>query len=140
MPDSLARTAPAPIPIWTRIIVLLGTILFLAGGILPLVNPQMLTGLHDEINNAVRIYAGYVASRDLALAILLFVLLLISAKRALSQLLALVSLIQLIDFIIDITESRWPILPGIAILGVLFLLAAIRLNQNSPWQPKFWKP
>jgi hypothetical protein len=133
------RTGP-PIPIWTRIVVLLGAILFLAGGILSLVNPQMLAGPHDQINNAVRIYAGYVASRDLALAILLVTLLLISAKRALSQLLALVSLIQLIDFIIDITESRWPILPGIAVLGLLFLVAAIRLNQNRPWNPKFWKP
>jgi hypothetical protein len=82
--------------------VTLGALLFFAGGVISLAHPQMLVSTHDEISSAARIYAGYVASRDLALAILLFYLLLAAAKRALSQLLVLVSLIQIFDAIKEV--------------------------------------
>ena len=125
------------IPLWTRLVALLGALLSFAGGIISLVNPVMLTGPHDAINNAVRIYAGYTAARDLAVAILLFLLVLLSARRALGQLMFLVALIQFIDTVIDCVEARWTVAPGVLILGVLFLFAAMRLTGPF-WKPSAW--
>jgi hypothetical protein len=125
------------IPLWTRLVALLGALLSLAGGIISLVNPAMLTGPHDAINNAVHVYAGYTTARDLAVAILLLWLLAISARRALGQLLFLVALIQLIDAAIDCIEARWTIAPGVFILGILFFAAATRLTGPF-WKASTW--
>jgi hypothetical protein len=98
----------------------------------------MLVSPHDEINGAVHIYAGYLASRNLAMAILLIVLLSLSAKRALSNLMVLVALIQLLDACIDCAEARWPVLPGVLILGLIFLVAGAKLSSYPVWKPEFW--
>ena len=132
-----ASSIPLPIPLWTRLIALLGTLLSLAGGIISLLNPAMLTGPHDAINNAVHVYAGYTAARDLAVAALLLWLLAISARRALGQLMFLVALIQLIDTAIDCAEARWPVAPGVLILGILFLFAATKLIGPF-WKREAW--
>jgi len=73
--------AAAPIPWWLRVVVFLGALLLAAGTVLALIHPAMLVSPHDEINGAVHIYAGYLASRNMALAIMLIVLLTLSAKR-----------------------------------------------------------
>jgi hypothetical protein len=128
----------SPIPLWTRLIAILGALLSLAGGIISLVNPAMLTGSYDAINNAVHVYAGYTAARDLAVAIVLFLFVVLSARRALGQLMFLVALIQFIDTAIDCAEARWTVAPGVFILGVLFVFAATRLIGPF-WKPQTWK-
>jgi hypothetical protein len=109
-----------------------------AGAVLALIHPAMLVSPHDEINGAVRIYAGYLASRNMALAIMLIVLLGLSAKRALSNLMFLVALVQLLDACIDCAEARWPILPGVICLGLVFLFGAARLSTYPFWKSEFW--
>jgi len=128
----------APIPWWLRALVLLGALLMAAGGVLALVHPAMLVSPQDEINGAVHIYAGYLASRNLALAILLIALLSLSAKRALSNLMVLVALIQLLDASIDCAEARWPIVPGVLLLGLVLLFAAAKLSNYPVWKSEFW--
>ena len=127
------------IPLWTRLIAVLGALLSLAGGIISLANPAMLTGPHEAINNAVHVYAGYTAARDLAVATLLLLLVLLSARRALGQLMFLVALIQFIDTAIDCAETRWTIAPGVFILGILFLFAANKLIGPF-WKRQAWIP
>ena len=139
MPLQTASSIPLRIPLWTRLIALLGAFLSLAGGIISLVNPTMLAGPHEAINNAVHVYAGYTAARDLAVAAVLLWLLAISARRALGQLMFLVALIQLIDTAIDCAEARWTVAPGVFVLGILFLFAATRLTGPF-WKASAWQP
>lgn len=136
--QTISRSANG-IPLWTRLVALLGALLSLAGGVISLANPAMLTGPHDAINNAVHIYAGYTAARDLAVALLLLLLVLLSARHALGQLMFMVGLIQLIDTAIDCVEARWSVAPGVLILGILFLAAATRLIGPF-WKPSTWIP
>ena len=138
--DGVAPTPTATIPGWLRTVVILGALLMAAGAVLALVHPAMLVSPHDEINGAVHIYAGYLASRNLAMAVLLIVLLSLSAKRALSNLMVLVALIQLLDACIDCAEARWPIVPGVLFLGLIFLFGAARLSSYPVWKPEFWTP
>jgi hypothetical protein len=130
--------ATAPIPWWVRAAVILGALLMATGAVLALIHPAMLVSPHDEINEAVHIYAGYLASRNMALAIMLIVLLSLSAKRALSNLMFLVALIQLLDACIDCAEKRWPIVPGVIVLGLVFFFGATRLSSYPFWKSEFW--
>src|SRR5450631_1064639 len=131
---SKERTAMAKveIPWWVRLIVILGAILTTMGAVIALVHPEMLVSPHDEINGAVRIYAGYLAARNLALALMLAGLLVVGAKRPLSHLMVLVALIQMLDVCMDAVEGRWMVVPGVLLFGVVFLIAAARLSEGTP--------
>jgi hypothetical protein len=50
----------------------------------------------------------------------------------------LVALIQLLDACIDCAEARWPIVPGVIFLGLVFLFAAARLSNYPSWKKEFW--
>jgi hypothetical protein len=136
--QTIAKTNASPIAWWLRAVVILGALLIATGAVLALVHPAMLVSPHDEINGAVHIYAGYLASRNMALAIMLIVLLSLSAKRALSNLMVLVALIQVLDACIDCAEGRWPIVPGVIVFGLVFLFGATRLSDYRFWKPEFW--
>lgn len=123
------------ITFWPGLVVILGAILTAMGAVIALVHPAMLASPHDEINGAVRIYAGYMAARNIGLAFALIALLSIGAKRALSNLLVLVGLIQLLDAVFDVMEARWTVAPGVLIFGVVFLVTSVRLSDGVP----FWK-
>jgi hypothetical protein len=120
------------------VIVLIGAMLMASGGVIALVNPAMLVSPHDQINGAVHIYAGYLASRNLCIAALLLVLMAMQKTRALGNLLVLTAFIQLADAILDAVEGRWPIVPGVLVLGVLFFLAAARLSGHPFWKAEAW--
>ena len=104
-----------------------------------MVNPAMLVSPHDEINGAVHIYAGYLASRNLALAGMLLALLMIGARRALGNLVAIVGLIQFLDACMDVAEGRWTVAAGVVVFGVLFLFAATRFSGAAFWKVEAWK-
>jgi hypothetical protein len=130
--------AGRPIAWWIRVVVIVGAVLTAMGAVIALVNPAMLVSPHDEINGAVQVYAGYLFARNLAIALMLVVLLVLGARRALSQLMVLVGLIQLLDVCMDVAEGRWTIVPGIAIFGVIFLLGAVRLSGYPLWKIEAW--
>jgi hypothetical protein len=123
---------------WVQLIVILGALLTAAGAVIALIHPAMLASPRDEINGAVHIFAGYFAARNLGLAGALLALLAIRAKRALGQLLAVVGFIQIIDTPIDCFEGRWPVVPGVFILGIVFLIAAAKLCGHPSWRRGAW--
>jgi hypothetical protein len=123
---------------WVQMIVVVGALLTAAGAVIALVQPAMLVSPRDEINGAARIFAGYFAARNLGFAGILFALLAIRAKRALGYILALAGFIQLIDTAIDCVEGRWPIVPGVFILGMIFLFGAAELTGYAFWKRRAW--
>ena len=138
---SKERTAisSVPIPLWVRLIVILGAILTTMGAVIALVNPAMLVSPHDQINGAVHIYAGYLAARNFALALMLVGLMILGAGRPLRNLMVLIALIQLLDICIDAVEGRWTVIPGVFLFGVMFLIGASRLSKGAPlWKTEAW--
>jgi hypothetical protein len=128
-----------PIGWWPQAVVLLAVFLIAMGGVIALVRPAMLVSPHDEVNGAVHIYAGYLAARNLTLAGMLMALSFIRARRALGNLVAIVGLIQLLDVCIDVAEGRWAVAPGVAVLGLILLVAAARFSGAPFWKIEAWK-
>jgi hypothetical protein len=128
----------ANIPFWITVLVIAGALLTAMGGVIALVRPAMLVSPQDQINGAVHIYAGYLAARNLALALMLAGLLAVGARRALGNVMALVALVQLLDVCIDCAEGRWAIVPVVLVLGVLFSIGAARLSGSPFWRRKAW--
>jgi hypothetical protein len=119
-------------------VVLLGIVLLTAGAGIGLLHPAFLVSPHDEINGAVHVYAGYFVSRNLGIALMLLVALCLRGRSVLSNMVMLTGLIQILDGAIDVWEGRWPIAPGVFILGLLFLAAAWRLSGFGLWQKGAW--
>ncbi len=109
-----------------------------AGGVIALVHPVMLVSPHDEINGAVRVYAGYLASRNLVLAIMLLATLGLGARVALANLMMLTGFIQLVDACIDGVEGRWAVVPGVIVFGIVFFVGAARLCRHPFWKRQAW--
>jgi hypothetical protein len=126
-----ASEAPGPsrIPGWVQGVTIIGALLMAAGAVIALLNPAILVAPGAEVNEAVRLYAGYLFSRNLALAGTLLFFLFRRAPAALSVLLALNGIIQLLDVCMDAREHRWSVLPGVLVLAVLFIAAAIQLRR-----------
>ncbi len=137
---SYSQSGSPAMPLWPKLIVIVGAVLTAAGGVLALVHPASLVSGHDEINEAVRVYAGYLVSRNLAIAFLLIALLILGSRRALSQLMVLVGLIQLLDACMDCWEGRWMLVPGVLVLSILFLMGASRLSGHRLWTKDAWVP
>jgi hypothetical protein len=136
--SSLENQANA-VPWWVRLMVLLGAFLMATGAVVSLRHPAMLVSPNDQITGAVRIYAGYFASRNLALAIMLVLLLILHARRSLGNLMVLVALVQALDACIDCAEGRWMIVPGVAVFGLVFLMGAAQLSGYPFWRAEGWK-
>jgi hypothetical protein len=126
-------------PWWLSAIVILGALLMGAGAIIALVKPSMLVAPHDEINGAVHIYAGYLVSRNLALALMLVVTLLIRARPALAATLVLTAFVQLFDAILDASEGRWTLVPGVLVLAIAFFVCASRAFGQGWWKLSAWQ-
>ena len=127
-----------PIAWWLRVIVILGALLTAMGAVIALAQPALLVSPDDEINGAVRIYAGYLVARNLAIALMLMALLALGARRALGNLMVLVGLIQLLDVCMDVAEGRWTIVPVVLVIGVAFLVGAARLSDYPFWKLEAW--
>lgn len=123
-------------PRWVAPIVIPGALLLATGAVIALVNPAMLAA--GEINGSVHVYAGYLAARNLALALLLVVTLGMGARRPLSTLMVLTAVIQLFDAIMNCIEGRWPLIPGILIFAVAFLFGASRATGYPFWSLAAW--
>lgn len=125
---------PSIIPLWVSAIVIVGGFLMTLGGLIALMRPLMLMSPNDQITGGVQIYAGYFAVRNLALGLFLPLLLALRVHRALGTLMVLVGFIQMLDVVMDCIEGRWAIVPGVLVLGILYLVGAVR----APGAP-FWR-
>ena len=94
---------------------------------------------HDEINGAVHIYAGYLASRNLGLAILLLAAMSLRARGTLNTLMLLTAFIQVLDAGIDCVEGRWAVVPGVVVLGLLFFAGSAWLSGYPFWRIEAWR-
>jgi hypothetical protein len=129
---------PAKIPIWVSAIVVVGAVLMAAGAVIAEVNPQMLVAPNTALNSATHVYAAYLVSRNLVLAVMLLAALASRAKPVLHTLLVAVAFIQIADAVLDALEGRWPIVPGVFVLGILFFIAAARISGAAFWKRAAW--
>lgn len=127
------------IPGWVSTIVVLGALLTAAGGIVAQVRPTLLLSAGERMTAAAEVYAGYLVSRNLALAATLVATLLLRARRALVGLMVLTALIQVIDAIVDAAGGRVTLVPGVLVLAVAFLAGAARLSRRPLWHPESWR-
>jgi hypothetical protein len=110
--------------------------LMVIGAIIALVNPAMLVGKGEQIDGAARIYAGYLASRNLAIAAMLLGTLIASIRSAgstggLRIMMLLTAAVQMLDAGMDCIEGRWVVAPGVAIVGFVFLFGARRVSRTA---------
>lgn len=134
-----ARPANPAIPWPVSAIVVLGAVLMGMGAAIALMRPAMLVSPDAEITGAVRVYAGYLVSRNLAVAALLLAALGWRARGMLNTLILLSACIQVLDAVLDGWEGRWAIAPGVTVLGVMFFGAAWRLSGDPFWKMAAWK-
>jgi hypothetical protein len=139
--NSIAEASNAPragIAWWVQVAVVGGAVLTAMGAFIALVHPSMLVSIQDPINGAVRTYACYFAARNLALACLLLLLLALRATRALNNLMVLMGFIQFLDASMDCAEGRWAIVPGVLVLGLVFMISAAKLCGHPFWRREAW--
>jgi hypothetical protein len=134
-----AEPSNASLPWWVSASVIAGALLMGAGAVIALVRPAMLVAPNAEITGAVRVYAGYLVSRNLALAVMLIAMLAIRARGVLGSLMVLTAFIQLFDAGMDALEGRWPIVPGVLIFAIVFFWGAARLNGQPLWKVATWR-
>ena len=127
------------IPLWVSVFVVVGGLLMVLGAVIALLNPQMLMSPHDAVTNGVKIYAGYVVARNLALGLFLPLLPVLRAHRTLGSMMVLVGLIQMLDVAMDCVEGRWTIAPGVLVLGILYFIAAARVSGAPFWRSEAWR-
>jgi hypothetical protein len=101
------------------------------GAVIALVKPGMLLGPGDLVTAGVQVYAGYVVSRNLSLAIMLLSLLFTRARHMLLGMMLLTALIQTLDAVLDAFEGRWSIVPGVLVFAAVFFLGARWLARNG---------
>ena len=139
----MAETHGAPpadrLPWWLMAMVVIGASLMAMGGVIALVRPAMLVSASDEINGAVHVYAGYLVARNLALAVMLLFMLAIRARAALSSLMVLTALIQLLDAGVDFMEGRWTLVPGVLVFAMAYFVGAARLSGRPWWSTAAWR-
>jgi hypothetical protein len=131
-PQSVVR-----FPLWVSIVVILGALLILAGAVISKVDPTLLTN-GSPMTEAARVYADYVFARNLALAMMLFFLLAIRARRMLAGFMVLVAFIQLVDSVNDLARGDWLLIPDLLVFATLFLLGARRLFGQAVWHLDAW--
>lgn len=138
-PTNQQDSAIQSIPWWLSTIVIIGALLTAAGGILALVRPETLLGSGQPMNQAAHIYANYLVSRNLAMAVALLAMLTLRARRMLAGLMVLVAIVQLIDATGDATTGRASLLPIVIVFAIAFLIGASRLSGHPFWQAAAWR-
>lgn len=127
------------VPRWLTAIVIFGAVLAAAGGIIALADPTLLVGSGEHMNAAANIYARYLFSRNVALAVALLVALSLRARRVLAGLMLLTALIQVLDAVVDATSGRWATVPGLIVFIAVFLAGVVYLSGASLWRVGYWR-
>jgi hypothetical protein len=127
------------LPWWATAIVIVCATLMALGAAIALLSPAMLIGPHANISPANTVYADYLASRNLAIAIMLLCMLAISARRGLASVLLLAALVQIIDAGFDCFEGRWTIAPAVLLLSLMLSAAANTVSRRRLYNASFWQ-
>jgi hypothetical protein len=133
-PQSVAR-----FPLWVSVVVIFGALLTLTSAVISKVDPTLLTN-GNPMTASARIYADYMFARDLALAVMLLLLLVVRARRMLAGFMVLTVLIQCIDIVDDLFRGAFLLLlPVVFVFAIVFLLAAGRLLGRAIWHVDAWR-
>jgi len=114
------------IPLWVSVVVILGALLTATGAVISKVDPTLLTN-GSPLTEEARVYADYLFSRNLPLAVMLLFLLAIKARRMLAGFMVLTAFIQLVDVINDLARGAFLLVPGLIIFATVFLIGAWQL-------------
>jgi len=109
------------------------------GAFLALLNPALLAGKGEQMNNAARIFAGYLISRNLSLTARLAGARALRAGKVLGDFLTLTALIQFVDAAVDCSEQRWAVVTVMVLLGLAFLTGAGSALGRSVWKIAPWR-
>ena len=133
-PQSVAR-----FPLWVSIVVILGALLILTSAVISKVDPTLLTN-GNPMSDSARIYASFMFARDLSLAVMLLLLLIVRARRILAGFMVLTVLIQFVDIVNDLFRGTFLLgLPVVFVFAIVFLLAAGRLFGRAIWHVDAWR-
>jgi hypothetical protein len=132
-PQSVMR-----IPLWVSIVVILGTLLTVTGAVISKVDPTLLTS-GSPMTDAARVYADYMFARNLSLAVMLLLLLVLRAPRMLAGFMVLIALIQFIDVTDDLARGAFLLVPGLLVFATVFLVGASRLFGQAFWHVNAWR-
>lgn len=138
-PPELTPSKPTALPWWLVTIVIIGALLAAAGAFAAIFRPDMLLGSGQTMNDAANVYAGYLVSRGLAVAVMLLALLILRAWRMLAGLMVFTALLQLIDAVVDLVEGRYLLLPILLIYVIAFLIGANWLFGQPFWKASAWQ-
>lgn len=86
-----------------------------------------------------RIYAGYLFSRNLTLAVMLLLAMGLRARGMLNALVLLAAFVQMLDAGVDCLEGRWAVVPGAVVIGTLFFAGAPRSPVFPFWKLAAWR-
>ncbi|MGH2441537.1 MAG: hypothetical protein ACRDFX_00010 [Chloroflexota bacterium] len=124
----------SPWPWWVPTIVIIGALLTATGAVM------VLFPSGEHLNRAGRNYAEYFATRNLAIAALLVVMLALRERRILAALMTLTAFIQLLDAATAAVTGRSTLIPIDLIYATAFLIGAARLTGRRPWRRPAKKP
>ena len=136
--DSERLTGGPSYPWWLYLVIYFGSFLLIAGALIALIDPMLLVGPGQQLTVGVKIYAGYLVSRNLTIGLLLLFAERMNARASLCTLMLATALIQFVDGVIDLIEQRWTIIPVVLAIGTAFLIGARRVAGNSLWRPGSW--
>lgn len=123
----------SPWPWWLLAMVILGSVLTAAGAVMGL----LASGEH--LNTAGQNYADYFATRNLAMAAMLLVMLALRARRVLAALMILTAVIQLLDAVTAAATGRLGLIPIDLVFTAVFLIGVARLSGREFWQASAWQ-
>jgi hypothetical protein len=126
------------IPLWVTIVVILGALLTATGAVISKVDPTLLTN-GSPMTDAARVYADYMFARNLSLAVMLLLLLVLRAPRMLAGFMVLITLIQLVDVLDDLARGAFLLVPGLLLFAAVFLVGASWLFGQAVWHVDAWR-
>ncbi len=118
---------------WLVGLVVLGALLTATGGVLALLPAS------GHLSTAGQDYAEYFATRNLAMAAILLIMLALRAQRVMAGLMILTALIQILDAITASATGRLGLVPIDLVFATAFLIGAARLSQRPVWRAATWR-
>jgi hypothetical protein len=128
------RTTRTQIPSSVTAIVIIGTLITFAGGLVALIHPATLLPAGSPVTHGVDLYAQRMAARNLALGVALTLLLAARAARPLAVVMAVIILIEVGDTISAVVNADWAQASGV-LVAAGFAWAASRLLGSPLWRP-----
>jgi hypothetical protein len=120
-------------PWWLVAIVIIGSLLIAIGAVMALFPSG------EHLNTAGRNYAEYFATRNLAMAAMLLVMLALRVRNVLAALMILTAFIQLLDMITAAATARIGLTPIDIVFAAVFLIGASRLLGQPFWRGAAWQ-